>query len=389
MADDQAARAAAPPNLELKQLGRDAKNLKHKHKSKRPHQPRGDGGACSAAKSGELKRSPSAASPGRHHVHGKRSAASSKSSREDALRELLAGKIAEIEVGGDENLENPIALAGAKAKACIYQDEKLPTQTLEAAGAVVANDALTADEKVAALADSLKLAVRSLSQREVQLVAMKRELSAQFQKTIEEVSSKMDQQGKDYVASLKENENLQQKLKSFLEQYTMREEHFQRQLETKDLTVQLAETKLKHQVELTARESERVTVTLEKAKEFSDREVQLQAQLNSYSEKFDVVQETLAKSNQMFGTFREEMDKMAKATKKLEKENLALKKKCAAYDNGAIATIQEKVASAEETQKLQEKLKKLESLCRHLQAERNSIRQGQQQMQPAAATESA
>ncbi|RLN92887.1 hypothetical protein BBJ28_00010069 [Nothophytophthora sp. Chile5] len=172
MADDQAARAMAPPNLELKQLGRDAKNLKHKHKSKRPHQARGDGSACSAAKSGELKRSPSAASPGRHHVHGKRSAASSKGSREDALRELLAGKIAEIEVGGDENLESPIALAGAKAKACIYQDEKLPTQTLEAAEAVVADDALTADEKVAALADSLKLAVRSLSRQEAQLMVM-------------------------------------------------------------------------------------------------------------------------------------------------------------------------------------------------------------------------
>lgn len=35
-----------------------------------------------------------------------------------------------------------------------------------------------------------------------------------------------------------------------------------------------------------------------------------QTQLNSYSEKFDVVQETLTKSNQMFTTFREEMDKV-------------------------------------------------------------------------------
>lgn len=34
----------------------------------------------------------------------------------------------------------------------------------------------------------------------------RRELSAQFQKTIEEVSFKMDKQGQDYVASLKENE---------------------------------------------------------------------------------------------------------------------------------------------------------------------------------------
>ena len=34
----------------------------------------------------------------------------------------------------------------------------------------------------------------------------RRDLSAQFQKTIEEVSTKMDKQSQDYVASLKENE---------------------------------------------------------------------------------------------------------------------------------------------------------------------------------------
>lgn len=70
--------------------------------------------------------------------------------------------------------------------------------------------------------------------------------------------------------------SLQQKLKTFLEQYAAREEHFQRQLEAKDLTVQLTETKLQHQTELTSREAEKVRITLEKAKEFSDREVQLQ-----------------------------------------------------------------------------------------------------------------
>lgn len=32
---------------------------------------------------------------------------------DDALRELLAGKIAELQVGGDEHLETPIDLSGA------------------------------------------------------------------------------------------------------------------------------------------------------------------------------------------------------------------------------------------------------------------------------------
>lgn len=70
--------------------------------------------------------------------------------------------------------------------------------------------------------------------------------------------------------------SLQQKLKSFLEQYTVREEHFAKQLEAKDLTVQLAEAKLQHQVELTARETERVKMALEKATEFSERGMRLQ-----------------------------------------------------------------------------------------------------------------
>lgn len=75
--------------------------------------------------------------------------------------------------------------------------------------------------------------------------------------------------------------SLQQKLKNFLEQYTVREEHFQKQLEAKDLTVQLAEAKLQHQMELTARESERVKLALGKAKEFSEREMHLQVRIPS------------------------------------------------------------------------------------------------------------
>lgn len=405
--------------LELKQLSRETKNLKHKHKSK-------CGGKYDVGKGGEAKRSPSsAASPGRHHGHSKRNL---KANREDALRELLAEKIAEIEVGGDENLEAPIDLSG------IYQDETLATQWHDKAVALMEDETIVAEAKVAEFvkcmtetSEQLELMQRKISELNAKCILLKqrksavstelvktntskgkleqlcrelqkqnklimsesrriaekedqkrRELSAQFQTTIEEVSAKMDKQGQDYVASLKENETLQQKLKTFLEQYAAREEHFNRQLEAKDLTVQLAETKLQHQVELTSREAEKVKLTLDKAKEFSEREIHLQSQLNAYSEKFDVVQDTLVKSNEMFTNFRQEMDKMAKTTKKLEKENLALRQKCAEYDSGAIASIHEKVAATEETLKLQEKVKKLESLCRHLQAERTSVRQAQQ-----------
>ncbi|DBA02448.1 TPA: hypothetical protein N0F65_008662 [Lagenidium giganteum] len=390
------------------------KSLKHKQKKKRQ--------SCGAsAAMGDRERDRDlgelALKKKLHHQQHKHGA-----SGED-LRDLLTSKIAELEVGGDE-LDVPIDLTG------IFQDEQLAPRKLEHVQTLV-NDGDQADaDKVTALAAMLQQTSDELVQlqkkigevhaknillkqqknslgselskvsvakgklehlcRELQkqnklIISESRriaddedkkrkELSAQFQKTIEEVSAKMDQQGKDYVASLKENEQLQQKLKSFLEQYASREEHFKHQLQAKDLTVQLAEAKLQHQIELTARESEKVKATLEKAKLFSDRELQLQSQLSSYSEKFDVVQETLAKSNQMFVTFRDEMDKMAKHTKKLEKDNAALKKKCAEYDQGAIAVLHEKVAIEEDKQKLLDKIKKLEGLCRVLQADRDNLR---------------
>lgn len=68
---------------------------------------------------------------------------------------------------------------------------------------------------------------------------------------------------------------------------------------------------------------------------------------------------------------------MGKHTKTLEKENLAMKKKCAAYDTKAITTIQE-------TQKSLEKIKKLERLCRQLQAERTSSREDKQLLPESA-----
>ncbi|TDH72705.1 uncharacterized protein CCR75_007936 [Bremia lactucae] len=416
---DLQARSVEPPNLELKELNRENKSLKHKHKSKRATK-------CDCSKEKDLKYSASfAASSGRVHILSNRN---SKVNREDELQKLLAGKIAEIEVGGDENLEAPIDLSG------IYQDEALVMQLRDKVVALTQSENISAEVKVTELANNIvqlseqielmqkkigelnakytllkqrkdtvstklvktnnskakleqlcrelqkqnKLIVsesRRIADEEDQKSYVRRDLSAQFKKTIEEVSAKMDMQGQDYVSSLKENEILQQKLNTFLEQYTAREEHFDRQLEAKDLSVQLAEAKLQHQIQLTSCESKKVKITLDKAQEFSEREIHLQSQLNSYSKKFDVVQETLTKSNQMFTSFREEMNKMAKTTKKLEKENVALRKKCAEYDSGAIATIHEKVTAAEETLKLQEKVKKLESLCRHLQAERNSNRQ--------------
>lgn len=51
------------------------------------------------------------------------------------------------------------------------------------------------------------------------------------------------------------------------------------------------------------------------------QEVQLKQQLSLYMDKFEEFQTTMAKSNELFTTFRQEMEKMTKKIKKTGKRN--------------------------------------------------------------------
>lgn len=122
---------AAPSPMELKRPSclSSAKSLKHKSKSKRLTPNAGSSGASS--NDSGLSADTSAAPAGHHHHHhgsyhashrhGRSTtsaAANSAAKGEDAMRELLTSKIAELQVGGDENLETPIDLAGTNLAAC-------------------------------------------------------------------------------------------------------------------------------------------------------------------------------------------------------------------------------------------------------------------------------
>lgn len=201
---------AAPSPMELKQHGRSAKNLKHKSKSKRPAagssgSPGGSNDSSGlpgdSAAGGDAKSHAHAHHHHHHHVshrHGRGSstgAGISAAKGEDAMRELLTSKIAELQVGGDENLEAPIDLSGTDdcrlrydttlfsmalcnaagllkrvlsanaARMClvgIYSDETLPAQTVAAMKSVLEAADLSADEKASALGAQVQQAVREL-----------------------------------------------------------------------------------------------------------------------------------------------------------------------------------------------------------------------------------
>jgi len=64
-----------------------------------------------------------------------------------------------------------------------------------------------------------------------------------------------------------------------------------------------------------------------------DSENQLKSQVTLYTQKYEEFQATLSKSNEVFESFRAEMDKLTKKIKKLENETAQWKHKFEISDN--------------------------------------------------------
>ncbi|XP_064412100.1 beta-taxilin isoform X2 [Latimeria chalumnae] len=106
-----------------------------------------------------------------------------------------------------------------------------------------------------------------------------------------------------------------------------------------------------------------------------EQETVLKAQLALYSGKFEEFQGTLAKSNEVFASFKEEMDKMTKKMKKLEKETAIWRTRFESCNKAMIDMIEEKTLRDKEYECLQLKIQRLEKLCRTLQEERTGLYQ--------------
>lgn len=121
---------------------------------------------------------------------------------------------------------------------------------------------------------------------------------------------------------------LHEKFQGFLEQYEVREKHFNSVVRSKDLELQLAQAKLEQQRQVAQQESAKVELLKSQLNAFSNTEAELRKQLNVYVDKFMQVEETLNKSNSLFQTFRKEMEAMSKKGNSLERVNLAIRTKC-------------------------------------------------------------
>lgn len=79
------------------------------------------------------------------------------------------------------------------------------------------------------------------------------------------------------------------------------------------------------------------------------------------------VEDTLNNSNDLFLTFRKEMEEMSKKTKRLEKENLTLTRKQEATNKNIFQMAEERTHNQQALDKLTRENEKLKKLCRAMQ----------------------
>ncbi|KAJ4848591.1 hypothetical protein Tsubulata_020258, partial [Turnera subulata] len=239
------------------------------------------------------------------------------------------------------------------------------------------------------------------------------DLSTKFQDAIKDVSIKLEEQKEESLAQLKENEMLRIKLKELADQYALSEQQHAQKLKQKTLELQIADLKIKQHEEKLIQEQSQMKIYAEQVSQLLATEKNLRLQLTADGEKFQQFQvssfgyvsifcrkadrlsfiiirsfpdkcapwyhfpkcnidsqDALVKSNEVFETFKQEIDKMAKSIRELKKENTFLKSKCEKSDVTLIELVEEREKLKKQLEKTKNQKEKLESLCRSLQAER-------------------
>lgn len=185
-----------------------------------------------------------------------------------------------------------------------------------------------------------------------------------------------------------------QRFKSFIDQYELRELHFHSQMRTKELEVQYNLARYEREKKNYEAELGRSRQLNAQVQTFSKTETELRQQLNVYVDKFKQVcpvrrrrpsaqtdaraqvEDTLNNSNDLFMTFRKEMEDMSKKTKRLERENENLKRKHDQVNGNILKMAEERNKNLGEIDELKKKLEKLNGIIKQMQQQGRGIPPG-------------
>ncbi|KAF4092215.1 hypothetical protein AMELA_G00018230 [Ameiurus melas] len=235
------------------------------------------------------------------------------------------------------------------------------------------------------------------------------EITSHFQNTVVDIQAQIEHHSNRNNKLCEENSELTNKLTSIIQQYEKREESLEKIFQQKNLQQQLSDAKLeeanmriKEAEEKHTREKEyllkeaiektKKCVTMKEqelqmkkqllshaaewklqVKELKEQNTVMQAQLVLYSHKFDEFQATLAKSNDIYTAFKQEMEKMTKKMQKLERESNVWKIRFESCNKALTDMIEERSEKGKELELFTVKIDKLETLCRALQEERKVL----------------
>ncbi|XP_017276518.1 alpha-taxilin [Kryptolebias marmoratus] len=249
--------------------------------------------------------------------------------------------------------------------------------------------AILARSKLESLCRELQRHNRTLKDEGIQRTRLeeekRKEVTSHFQSTLNDIQAQMEQHNERNASLRQENAELGEKLKKLYEQYKLREEHIDKVVKHKDLQQQLVDAKL-HQAQELLKESEErhdreKDFLLKEAVEsqrmcelMKQQEVHLKQQLSLYTEKFEEFQTTLSKSNEVFTTFKQEMEKMTKKIKKLEKETAMYRSRWESSNKALLEMAEEKAVRDRDFEALQGKVQRLEKLRRALKVDRNELK---------------
>ncbi|KAG9493565.1 hypothetical protein GDO78_001453 [Eleutherodactylus coqui] len=247
------------------------------------------------------------------------------------------------------------------------------------------NKAILARSKLESLCRELQRHNKTLKEETIQRAReeeeKRKEITNHFQITLADIQSQIEQQSDRNTKLCQENAELAEKLKSIVGQYEVREEHLDQMFKQKDLQQKLVDARLEQAQEVMkeaeAKHTREKEFLLTQAAEWKlqtkmlkDQETVLKTQITLYSERFDESQSSLTKSNEVFTTFKKEMEKMTKKIRKLEKDTNTWKTRFENCNKALLDMIEEKSMRAKEYECFVVKIERLEKLCRALQEER-------------------
>ncbi|KAK4219511.1 alpha-taxilin [Rhypophila decipiens] len=178
------------------------------------------------------------------------------------------------------------------------------------------------------------------------------------------------------IVAMEMDEFFRTRFKSLIDQYELRELVFHSQMRTKELEVQYNLARYEAEKKRLEEELARTAELSNQVETFVRTEGELRQQLNVYVEKFKQVEDTLNNSNDLFLTFRKEMEDMSKKTKRLERENEELKRKHERVNHNIITMADERNKSLSEINELKKKQEKLNGIIKQMQQQGRGIPQG-------------